>query len=331
MATDEQIVIMFGNCQMHYLAGILTSQGIGQAFVVGQPFGFYPENRGNRAIFISGHQIKPLVTSAKKIGQRVVFIEQISPLSDGISEELLRLSEVHILVPYVEIQSYWPHLSKSTESLLPSRIARRLDFDIAAIRRSENKSGLDHSLSDFIVANHTTQNLMNTFNHPGGRIMLKIHSSICEVLQQNAKIDQGMFERAQGDILRDNGISFMMDHPIRPEVIQALKLEWPSEPWYSSWVMAIEASRVGDMAQAKLLLKLALTDPICDPHVNYSLGLVCAALGENIAALNAFAKLHRAYPTNLVYAQSWASAHKILDKEFDDKIFAPVFAGYPTS
>ena len=304
----EALVLVAGNCQAHYLAATLAAQGLGLVCVVGRPYGFMPQARGVSPYFADHQYIDEIVGRYKAAGSAVILVEQTSPVSDGALESWLRAADVHVRFPHIEAQALWPHLSSSESAYKPDRIRRRWALDLAAMRRSEAKAGWDTALTDHIEASIGSRMLMHTFNHPAGEIAGWLHRRLCEDLGLDRGVHEAGYALMAADIRAENGISFMSDSPLRPEVIEALDLNWAREGWYGLWVEAIAASARPDMAESLRCLRAALAIEGRDPHIHYSEALVLEALGDYQGAHRAFAEAYRAYPKNRVYADRWLGA-----------------------
>jgi hypothetical protein len=328
-AQPERLVVFYGNCHAHYLAGIFAAQGVGLVCIVGAPFGFVAESRGLRSAYIDAAAVTDVVACARAVGQKVVFVEQSSPVHEGMPVEETRLADVLIRFPHVETQAYWPHLSTAEGRFSIDRIRRRWDFDIAALRRSEAKAGWNSSLSDFIEQTHQSALLFNTFNHPAAGVMSRLHRRISDELEQAGPMDATLTTRASADIDAERGISFMLDHPLARTVVEALKLKWAESDWYEAWISSVEAGGQADFARSKKQIEAALASPDCDAHAYYTYGLVLTAIGDHKAAHQAFGRVHRAYPLNNEYARKWISGLRPHDFAEPHPLAQDILSRYP--
>lgn len=130
-------------------------------------------------------------------------------------------------------------------------------------------------------------------------------------------------------ILAEDGVSFMMYHPLARSVVDALKLKWAAANWYEAWISAVEVAGKSDMTRSRKLLEAALSSPECDPHVNYTYGLVLAGLGDHTGAHQAFGRAHRAYPLNAEYARKWVSGLVPHAQTEPDPLAAGILSRYP--
>jgi hypothetical protein len=308
---EERLILVYGNCQAHWLAGVLNAQGLGLVCVVGQPFGFYPQQRGQVPLFVSEAEVPVLAERARAAGRAVIMLEQTSPMNEMLKPRLRKLADRTIRFPHLELRAYWhPWLTKVGDGFAPARIQRQFAFDLAAIRRSEAKAGWTNEISDHIEARHAQALLFHTLNHPAGDLMVRLHQRICRKLTTSAApLDRAAQARARRDITQQDGLHFIMEHPLHGAVIDALELEWARTGWYSDWQTAYFAAGAGHHKKALGLLESVLADPKHDPHVNYTLGILLEGLGDRGAALEAFGRAHRAYPQNPEYARRWLSGY----------------------
>lgn len=303
-------MLVYGNCQAHWLAGLLAAQGVGLVCIVAAPFGFYPEAGGVRPFFVTPEEAATLATQAKLAGRQVTLLEQTSPLHPGLDAVTLRLGSHVVRFPHLEVRAYWhPWLTRSGDGFAPDRIRRQFEFDLAAMRRSEAKAGWSTALTDHLAASHKHQPHFYTLNHPGADLMQRLHAGICEGIGARGALDQQMYAWAQTEIDASGGISFISEHPLHDSVLDALELEWARQGSYDLWQRAYFAAGAGHHGQALDLLSAALDDPDHDPHLNYTLGKLLLGLGDPAGAMAAFGKAHRAYPQNPEYARLWLGAH----------------------
>lgn len=271
-AVDNRLVVVWGNCQAHYLAAILAAQGVGMVCVAGQPFGFVPEHRGVRPFILDIAEITALIRDARAAGRKVIYLEQIGPMSPGVSDALRALADGRVLFPHIDLQALWladqPH-SQARQS--PDQIRRRLDLDLAAIRRAFKRAEWEADLADWIAASLSSDRLFHTFNHPRGEIMARLHGEICRRLAAFGALSPVGIDQAQADILAEDGLAFISHLPVSDAVVEALDLRWAREGWYALTRQAWAATLKGD----------------------------------HYASLAAFAAVHRAYPANAEYARQW--------------------------
>lgn len=303
---EERLILVYGNCQAHWLAGVLNAQGLGLVCIVGEPFGFYPEQAGLRPLFAPPSAVVELADRARAAGREVIVLEQTSPLQDVMPPAARKMADRIVRFPHLELRSYWhPWLSKVGDGFAPERIRRQLAFDLAAIRRSEAKANMVGLFSDFIETTHKRTLLFNTINHPGSDLMQLLHQRVCGRLAATGDGHRAARVRARQSIRQQRGIGFIMEHPLHDAVINALDLEWARSGWYGDWQKGYFAAGAGHHKKARSLLESAVADPGCDPHVNYSLGMLLEGLGDRNAAIKALGRAHRAYPQNPEYARRW--------------------------
>ena len=307
---SERLVLVYGNCQAHWLAGVLNAQGIGLVAIVGEPFGFYPDQRGMRPSFVKPSDVVDLTARARAAGRQVAILEQTSPINSGLPGATTKLADQVVRFPHLEVRAYWhPWLTKVGDGFAPERIRRQFAFDLAAMRRSEERARLPGVFSDHIEQTHTSDLLFNTLNHPGADLMLRLHQRICGRLGTCGNLDNPARLRSRVDIRAQNGIGFIMEHPLHDAVIDALELEWARRGWYADWQVAYFAAAAGQHRKALDLLARALADPTCDPHVNYHFATLLEGLGDRAGAVSAFGRAYRAYPQNPEYARRWLSGY----------------------
>ena len=308
LPSSERLILVYGNCQAHWLAGLLNAQGAGLVVIVGAPFGFYPDQGGLRPLFADESAVAGLAERASGAGREVVVLEQTSPLQDILPAKVRKRADRVIRFPHLELRSYWhPWLTKVGDGFAPERIKRQFAFDLAAIRRSEAKAKMVGLFSDFIETTHKRTLLFNTVNHPGSDLMQLLHQRVCARLAITGDGHRAARVRARQAIRQQRGIGFIMEHPLHDAVIDALDLEWARNGWYADWQKGYFAAGAGHHKKARALLEQALADPTCDPHVNHSYGMLLEGLGERDAALQAYGRAHRAYPQNPEYARRWLS------------------------
>lgn len=321
-AASERLILIYGNCQGHYLAAVLAAQGLGMVCVVGDPYGFYPEVRGIRPPFISWEEAAWLATYAKAEGRQVALLEQTAPLLPGLDPWAHGLAGLVVRFPYLELRAYWhPWLSKVGDPFDPDRIRRQFEFDLAAMRRSEAGAGWNSDLTDHLVATHRQVPLFYTSNHPTADLFQRLHARICTDLAGQAPLDPVMSEWAQSEIAAMGGLGFICEHPLHDAVIDALDLQWAREGWYALWQRGYSVTAAGKLESARSLLMRAIEDPGHDPHVQATLGNVLSKLGDRAGAARAFGAAHRAYPQNPEYAKAWL-AHFVAD---DQKLSARIW------
>lgn len=308
--TAERLILVYGNCQAHWLGGLLLAQGVGLVAIVGEPFGFYPEFHGLRPVFVTPAEAAELATHAKVSGRQVTLLEQTSPMSSGLDEATQKLASHNVRFPHLEVRAYWhPWLSKVGDSFAPERIRRQFDFDLAAIRRSEAKAGWPSELSDHLLASHRQTPHFYTLNHPTADLMQRLHAGVCAGLVSRGGLDPQAYAWAQSEIVDLAGMGFIAQHPLHHSVIDALDLEWARQGWYGLWVEAYFATGDGRLKEARDGLIEAIADPNHDPHIHATLGTVLTGLGDLQGATRAFGHAHRAYPQNPTYAEAWLESH----------------------
>ena len=307
--TENRLIVVWGNCQAHYLAAILAAQGVGLVCVVGQPFGFMPEHRGVRPFFLDVDAAIALIQDTRAAGREVIYVEQAGPMSVGISKELRALADGQVFFPHVEMQVFWlPGLARSKSRLEPDQIRRRLDLDLAGVRRADIRAGWDGDLADWIAQSCRTERLFHTFNHPRGAIMARLHDGICRRLDAFGPLSPTATALAREDILSEDGVSFISEIPISDVVVEALDLTWAREGWYGLTRKAAGAAHRGDYFRALEAIDAAMSDPDHDPHIGFLRALILRGLGWQDRALAGFAAMHRAFPTNPEYARVWIEA-----------------------
>lgn len=300
----ERLILVYGNCQAHWLAGVLEAQGLGLVCIVGRPYGFYPRQRGLEPQFVDESEVPDLAGRARAAGRQVAILEQTSPINAGLPRATIRLADQVVRFPHLEVRAYWhPWLTKVGDGFDPDRIRRQFAFDLAAMRRSEAKARLEGQFSDLIEQTHRQTLHFNTLNHPGAELMIGLHNRVCGRLRTKGALDKTALAQARRDIRAGNGIRFIMEHPLHDAVIDALELEWARTGWYGHWQQAYFAAGAGHHRKALKLLEAALADSACDPHVNYTLGVLLEGLGDRAGAVEAFGRAHRAYPENPEYAR----------------------------
>lgn len=290
---------------------MLNAQGAGLVCIVGAPFGFYPEQNGLRPLFADAGMVADLAGRARAAGREVVILEQTSPLQDLLTPKVRKLADRVVRFPHLELRSYWhPWLTKVGDGFAPERIRRQFAFDLAAMRRSEEKARLT-GFADLIEQVHQRSLMFNTINHPGAELMDRLHGRICTRLGLKSGATGPAYRRARTAIRQQRGIGFIMEHPLHDAVIDALELEWARSGWYADWQKGYFAAGGGHHRKARALLEQALADPGCDPHVNYNLGMLLEGLGERNAAIEALGRAHRAYPQNPEYARRWLASFSL--------------------
>ena len=306
----ERLILVYGNCQAQWLAGLLAAQGLGQVCVVGAPFGFYPEFQGVRPFFIDAAEAGAWATRAKVSGRQVTILEQSSPLNPGLDETTLKLGSHVVRFPHLEVRAYWhPWLTKVGDGFDPARIQRQFAFDLSAMRRSASKAGWDGSLVDLLEETHQSTLHFYTLNHPGAALMRRLHAGVCAGLEARGALDPTAYDWAQGEIDALGGIAFIAEHPLHDAVIDALDLKWAREGWYALWQQAYFLAGAGEHARALAMLEEATRLPDHDPHLYLSMGTLLSGLGQADAAVRALGRAHRAYPQNPEYGRLWLEAH----------------------
>lgn len=306
----ERLILVYGNCQAHWLAGLLAAQGLGQVCIVGTPFGFYPEFHGLRPFFIDPAEAATWATRAKMLGRQVTILEQSSPLHPGLDEATLKLGSHVVRFPHLEVRAYWhPWLAKAADGFDPARIQRQFAFDLGAMRRSAHKAGWDGSLIDFLEETHQSSLHFYTLNHPGAALMQRLHAGVCAGLETRGALDRTAYEWAQDEIKAQGGIAFIAEHPLHDAVIDALGLTWAREGWYALWQQAYFLAGAGEHTRALEMLDEAAVMPDHDPHLYLTMGTLLSVRGQDEAALRAFGRAHRAYPQNPEYGRLWLDAH----------------------
>ena len=309
--TANRLVVVWGNCQAHYLAAVLAAQGIGLVCVVGQPFGFMPEHRGVRPFFLDADAAIALIQETRAAGREVIYVEQAGPMSVGISKELRALADGQVFFPHVEMQVFWlAGLARSKARLEPDQIRRRLELDLAGVRRADTRAGWDGDLADWIAQSCRTQRLFHTFNHPRGEIMARLHAGICQRLAAFGALSPAAVAGTREDILAEDGVSFISELPIDGAVVEALDLSWAREGWYGLTRTAWSAAQQGDYFRALEAIDAAMADPEHDPHIGYQRALILRGLGWHDQAHAGFAAMHRAFPANPEYARQWIEGHR---------------------
>lgn len=302
----QRLILIYGNCQAHWLGGVLAAQGAGLVAIVGSPFGFYPELHGVRPFFVTPEEASQMAMSAKLAGCQVALLEQTSPLHPGLDADTQRLGSHVVRFPHLEVRAYWhPWLTRAGDGFSHERIRRQFEFDLAAMRRSCAKAGWNGDLVDHVVQSHQTSLHFHTLNHPSADLMQRLHGGVCDALESRGGIDPYGREWAQAEIETAGGMGFIAEHPLHDAAIDALDLRWARQGWYADWQRAYFAAGDGDDDQARQLLEAALADPAHDPHVNYTYGQLLEKLGEMAAATEAFGRAHRAYPQNPEYGRRW--------------------------
>lgn len=307
LPAGERLILVYGNCQAQWLGGVLQAQGLGLVCIVGQAFGFYPEQNGLRPMFVADGEVKELTERARAAGRAVIMLEQTSPMNETLKPKHRKLADRVVRFPHLEMRSYWhPWLTKVGNGFAPERIKRQFTFDMAAIRKSESRAGWDTELSDHIEAMHGQALMFHTLNHPSGDLMARIHKRICKKIgSRKDPLDRKALGQAKRTIVQQDGLHFIMEHPLHDAVIDALELNWARTGWYADWQKGYFAAGAGQHKKARQLLEQALSDPGCDPHVNYTYGQLLEGFGERTAATEAFGRAHRAYPQNPEYARRW--------------------------
>ena len=304
--TADRLVVVWGNCQAHYLAAVLAAQGIGLVCIAGQPFGFEPEHRGVRPFMLDFPDVIALIHDTRAAGRQVIYIEQVGPMGTGISDELRALADGRVVFPHIEMQTLWlSDQPRSQTRREPGQIRRRLDLDLAAIRRSVQRAGWDSDLADWIADTTASRRLFHTFNHPRGEVMARLHGEICRRLDAFGALASVAVEEAQADILAEDGLNFISHIPVNDAVVEALDLTWAREGWYDLARQAWTATLGGDHFKALAAIDAAMTDPDHDPHIGYIRALILRGLGRREQAHAAMAAMHRAFPANAEYARQW--------------------------
>lgn len=326
----ERLVLIYGNCQAHWLGGVLAAQGVGLVAIVGAPFGFYPECQGVRPFFVDAAEAASLASQAKLSGRQVTILEQTSPLHAGLDAETQRLGSHVVRFPHLEMRSYWhPWLTKVGDGFAHDRIRRQFAFDLAAIRRSAAKAGLDDELADHLESSHRSILHFHTLNHPSAGLMQRLHAQVCAGLENRGALSRPMYDWAQAEIAAVGGMNFIAEHPLHDAVIDALDLTWAREGWYANWQTGYFAAGAGQHTRAISLIEAALADPACDPHVNYNLGILLEGLGEWEGALAAFGRAYRAYPQNPEYGCRWLARFVEPGAEGDHPLMQRLNASFP--
>lgn len=270
-----------------------------------------------------------LVALARAAGREVVILEQTSPLQPELPSAIRKLADRMVRFPHLELRSYWhPWLTKVGDGFAPDRIRRQFAFDLAGIRRSEAKAKMDGVFSDLIEQNHQRTLLFNTLNHPASELTERLHHKVCGRLSLTSGRHRAAAGRARQLIRSQRGIGFIMEHPLHDSVIKALDLEWARTGWYSNWQRGYFAAGGGSHKKALSLLEAALDDPLHDPHVNYTLGVLLEGMGDRNGALEAFGRAHRAYPQNPEYARRWLAGFS-LPEAGDHPLLADLNAAFP--
>lgn len=326
----ERLVLIHGNCQAHWLGGVLAAQGVGLVAIVGAPFGFFPEFHGAKPFFVSPEEAAVLASQAKLSGRQVSVLEQTSPIHAGLDAETQRLGSHVVRFPHLEVRAYWhPWLTKVGDGFSHDRIRRQFQFDLAAIRRSSDKAGWGGDLADHLAESHRGDLQFHTLNHPSADLMQRLHAGICGALVSRGPISRTTYDWAQAEIAVAGGMSFIAEHPLHDAVIDALELDWARRGWYAQWQKAYFLAGAGHHAEALALLESALSDPACDPHLNYNLGILLQGLGDVEGALAAFGRAHRAYPQNPEYARRWLAGFAQPDVGGDHPLLARLNANFP--
>lgn len=328
--TGERLILVYGNCQAHWLAGVLNAQGAGLTCIVGEPFGFYPVQRGLSPLFVKAGEVATLARRAQAAGRPVVILEQTSPMNEPLKPRLRKLADRVIRFPHLELRAYWhPWLTRVGDGFAPERIRRQLAFDLAAMRRSEAKAGWTSEISDRIESAHARALMFHTLNHPAGDLMARVHKRICKKLGSVGQpLDRSAQIRAKREIVQQDGLHFIMEHPLHDAVIDALELEWARIGWYADWQKGYFAAGAGHHKKALALLESALADPAHDPHLEYSYGQLLEGLGDRAGATAAFGRAHRAYPQNPEYARRWLAGFT-LPEQGDHPLLDRLNAAFP--
>lgn len=330
LVAGERLILVYGNCQAHWLAGVLAAQGVGLVAVVGAPFGFYPECQGIRPFFVDADEAATLIAQSRTAGRPVAILEQTSPLHAGLDGETRQLGDQLVQFPHLEVRAYWhPWLTKVGDGFEHDRIRRQFQFDLAAIRRSSAKAGWTSDLAGHLEQSHRDRLQFHTLNHPSGDLMQRLHAGICDALAESGPISQAGRDWAQAEIGARDGMSFIAEHPLHDAVISALDLKWARTGWYAQWQKAYFLAGEGRHAEALKLLEAALADPACDPHVHYNLGIVLNEVGDAAGSLAAFGAAYRAYPQNLEYGRRWLGGFARPEPVEDHILMERLKAGFP--
>lgn len=309
---------------------MLGAQGAGVVCIVGEPFGFYPEQRGVRPFFVAEREVKAIANRAREAGRAVIMLEQTSPMNETLKPKYRKLADRVVRFPHLELRAYWhPWLTRVGDGFAPERIRRQFAFDLAAIRKSEARAGWNTEISDHIEAAHGSELMFHTINHPAGELMARMHKRICKKLGvHSTPLDRAAQARARRDILKQDGLHFIMEHPLHDAVIDALELEWARKGWYADWQKGYFAAGAGHHKKARQLFEAALADPAHDPHLQYGYGQLLEGLGDRAAATEAFGKAHRAYPQNPEYARRWLAGFT-LPEQGDHPLLGRLNATFP--
>jgi hypothetical protein len=311
-SSPTSVFIFFGNCQSHYLASIFAAASLGPVFIVGKPFGFHPTFLNVEPVFIEENEVDAVTLLFHNNEVKIYYFLQISPFVNYDNYNIPKFVNI-IKFPYIEIQSFWPHLSTVNSSPIIDTdiLKRRLDFDLFALSKSCKLSD-KCSLFDFISSNLDKSFLFYTFNHFDRKIFIFLLNLI--VIELN-ELDRNKIISLFIFIEKDDGISFISDHPIHLKIIQSLNLEWADSGYYKNWVLSLETIRnTSNFETAKNYLLEALSFDDCIGHVWYSYAQVCRVLNDKNGQLMGFHNCYKLYPDNKEYAKEY---YKSLVK-FDD-------------
>jgi hypothetical protein len=229
-------------------------------------------------------------------GRKVILLEQTSPLSPITTTDFL--PGVHrVYFPHLQLQSWWP---KEGSELTANRLKRYMDFDLAAMKRSESSAGWDAGVSTYIEENVAIRPLFSMFVHPDGVLMTMLLRGICNRLRQI----EGM-ENINPDHDLPDLLDFYSDHPIRSDVARCLELKWAEASWYQGWTEAVAAHCRGDLGESIVMHESWLGHPDINHHIWGSYAKVLFDAGRGEDAHRAFGIAHRRFPHNALYARRW--------------------------
>lgn len=298
MKASDRIVVVYGGAQAEYLADAFAMLGVGLSLYVGDST--VPRSTNLvRAINLASREVDTIVPQLCESEYHLSVITE-TPLSEGPSE---------IVAKYADHIEEFRHFSGEALWHWP---------DDAQVSKTEILNLWNEQIQDFQTVADTYNLICNLKDevclyyapgNPGPHILASLFGELYGRLDfPEDPENRARFALANGEIWKNKGLSHISYHPLSESVISALEFRWAKHDWYRYWQLGVQSSHLGDLNRCRDELELALSSPGCDQHVQYTLGLAYAGLGDDARAKLAFQAAMQAYPANETYAEAWLNS-----------------------
>lgn len=217
------LLVLTGNCQAQYLAAVLDGLAGAQAIYYGVGYGTVPSFEGRLSWSLYGARFRGVVKEARARGDRIMLIEQRTPVADPPD---LKLDPAFtVAFPHLICYALYPAEFCRDHGLPTAPNPRRLwSLDLNNMAKGQERSAFTIDIAGYCEEHFRKEVLFNTPGHPTGPLnALLVHG----VLVQLASFDPryGGSDLAER-VRRHEGVNWVTSHPVAPDVEEKLDLDW---------------------------------------------------------------------------------------------------------